>query len=295
MTELKQQDNNPWGKVILPAKQTFRLSAMLLTLLLVLLNTGIYFYQELYVSPLPSRESNLLLFGANVYQLSLTGDWWRYPISMILHADIFHLVLNCLALFVIGINCEALFGKFRMLVIYVVSGISASLFSALWQSTEFNTEQSFYLYAHTVYITVSVGASGAIMGIAAATVIFLIKEGFNPALPADVRALYTRNRLSVGAMIVLTLVNGMQAGTDNIAHLSGAATGVVLALAYLVFTAKTPAGKRIYSLCISVSVILLLVFVIRAVSFSDNPRLINERAFILQEMNNESSAGLTAE
>lgn len=52
MTELKQQDNNPWGKVILPAKQTFRLSAMLLTLLLVLLNTGIYFYQELYVSPL---------------------------------------------------------------------------------------------------------------------------------------------------------------------------------------------------------------------------------------------------
>ena len=78
----------------------------------------------------------MLLAGGSVYQLSLTGDWWRYITSILLHSDPFHLGVNLIALLVFGINCEALTGKMRMLFIYLFTGISASFASALWQATQ---------------------------------------------------------------------------------------------------------------------------------------------------------------
>ncbi|OBU04229.1 rhomboid family intramembrane serine protease [Morganella psychrotolerans] len=287
MADIKNKSINPWGDVVLPAKQTYRLSAMLLTLMLVLLNIGVYIYQDYYASPLPSRENNLLLYGANVYQLSLTGEWWRYPISIVLHADPVHLVINCLALFVIGINCEALSGKFRMLIIYAVSGIGASLFSAIWQSTVFDMNQGIYVYAYAVSVTVAVGASGAIMGIAAATAVFLFKEIRNPVLPADKRALYKRNLMFIIALMVLALISGTESDVDNSAHVSGAVIGGLLAVAYRLFSAKTSFAKTTYCVFVSAAAVILLALAIYSCSFSQDSGLLIERELIYQEINSD--------
>ncbi|WP_117072855.1 rhomboid family intramembrane serine protease, partial [Klebsiella pneumoniae] len=89
---------------------------------LALLNTGVYIWQVNYASPLADQVYNMLLAGGSVYQFSLTGDWWRYATSTLLHSDPLHLGINVIALLVFGINCEALTGKVRMLFIYLFTG-----------------------------------------------------------------------------------------------------------------------------------------------------------------------------
>ncbi|MEY1578127.1 rhomboid family intramembrane serine protease [Providencia manganoxydans] len=269
------------------SKPRISLKAMALTLILVLFNIAVYFYQIAFASPLESRESNLLLFGANIYQLSLTGDWWRYPISMILHSDAMHIGFNSLALLVIGIECERVYGKFKLLSIYIISGIGAALFSAYWQYQEsLKAVDSFSLYMpinNTVYITIGVGASGAIMGLAAASVIYLLKTINSPDVPDIENAKLKRQLYNIIAMIALTLVNGMQSGVDNAAHVGGAVIGALVSLGYVISTKKS----YLIDLLITVIAAALLIFAIYSISFSTDEDLLFEREFIYQEIQKE--------
>ncbi len=71
----------------------------------------------------------------------INGDWWRYPVSMVLHSGGMHLALNTLALFVIGIECERTYGKFRMLAIYLFSGIGAAFLALIGNTVKPLTPQ----------------------------------------------------------------------------------------------------------------------------------------------------------
>ncbi|EJD6583100.1 MULTISPECIES: rhomboid family intramembrane serine protease [Providencia] len=278
-------------------KPKFSLWAIALTLCIAVLNIVVYFYQLNYAAPLDSQENNLLLFGANVYQLSLTGDWWRYPVSMVLHSGGMHLALNTLALFVIGIECERNYGKFRMLAIYLFSGIGAAFFSAYWQYQEalkevasqasLNTWSSLYLPDNTVYITVSIGASGAIMGLAAASVIYLLKAINNPALSIEQRNQLKRPLYNIMAMIGLTLVNGLQSGIDNAAHIGGAVLGAFISGAFVLAPQATNRGKFTSSILITLIAAILLFFALNQYSSSEDEELNYERQFIYQEMEKE--------
>lgn len=280
-----------------PHKPKFSIWAMALTLLIVAVNITVYFYQLTYAAPLDSQENNLLIFGANVYQLSLTGDWWRYPMSIVLHSGGFHLALNTLALFVIGIECERTYGKFRYLAIYLFSGIGAAFFSAYWQYSEsireatsrasMNSWNSLYLPDNTVYITVSIGASGAIMGLAAASVIYLLKALNNPNLSGEEKSQLKRPLYNIIGMIALTLVNGLQSGIDNAAHIGGAILGAVISGAFVLAPQSTPLAKHLSSLLISVIAAGLLIFTLQHYSSSQDEDLNDERVFIYQEMEKE--------
>ncbi|HGN2078562.1 TPA: rhomboid family intramembrane serine protease [Providencia stuartii] len=273
------EQQNPFS---IKSKARFSLGAIALTLTLVLLNIAVYFYQIVFASPLDSRESNLILFGANIYQLSLTGDWWRYPISMMLHSNGTHLAFNCLALFVIGIGCERAYGKFKLLAIYIISGIGAALFSAYWQYYEISNSDLWT--DSTVYITIGVGASGAIMGIAAASVIYLIKVVINKPNPHPIIQRRQKYQLyNLIAMIALTLINGLQSGVDNAAHIGGAIIGALISIAYIL----VPHKLRVANLCITVIAASLLTMMIYLYSFSTNKHLLEEREFIYQEVYTE--------
>ncbi|MGG4608648.1 rhomboid family intramembrane serine protease [Providencia sp. Me31A] len=277
----------------------FSLWAMALTLFIIAINITVYFYQLTYAAPLDSQENNLLLFGANVYQLSLTGDWWRYPMSMVLHSGGIHLALNTLALFVIGIECERNYGKFRYLVIYLFSGIGAAFFSAYWQYNESIKEAanrasmsswgSLYLQDNTVYITVSIGASGAIMGLAAACVIDLLKAINNPNLSIEERNQLKRPLYNIIGMIALTLVNGLQSGIDNAAHIGGAILGAIISGAFVLAPQSTARLKHLSSLFITLIATAVLVFTMYQFSSSEDENLKFERQFIYQEMEKELS------
>lgn len=78
-------------------------------------------------------------------------ELWRLVLPMFLHHGAIHLVLNGLALLQLGPLVESLWGTRRMVAFYVFCGIASALASAEFTADGYSG---------------SVGASGAIMGLA---------------------------------------------------------------------------------------------------------------------------------
>ena len=150
-----------------------------------------------------------------------------------------------------------------------------------------NSWNSLYLPDNTVYITVSIGASGAIMGLAAASVIYLLKALNNPNLSIEEKSQLKRPLYNIIGMIALTLVNGLQSGIDNAAHIGGAILGAVISGAFVLAPQSTPLAKHLSSLLISVIAAGLLIFALQHYSSSQDEDLNDERVFIYQEMEKE--------
>ena len=107
------------------------------------------------VSGFGYKTDTLVLFGANYGPLVKHGEIYRLITCMFLHAGIVHLGLNMYSLFIVGPRLEDFFGKWKYLLIYLISGISASLLSIGLNGD-----------------VVSVGASGAIFGLFGALLYF---------------------------------------------------------------------------------------------------------------------------
>ena len=114
-----------------------------LCFMLLAVNIIEFIYQSYYIQniggdwllPTDTDSYVFIILGANEANLTLTGEPWRLVSNIFLHADIAHLLFNMVALLAIGPYTEEHFGKLKMLAIYLVSGISASLVSALWYSS----------------------------------------------------------------------------------------------------------------------------------------------------------------
>lgn len=93
---------------------------------------------------------NLISWGAlNPYYVRVVGDWYRIVTSMMLHASLFHLLMNMYVLYYIGGFMERILGPVKYTIMYVVSGIVASLLVVFVGNVN----------------AVTVGASGSIFGI----------------------------------------------------------------------------------------------------------------------------------
>ncbi|RUT66217.1 rhomboid family intramembrane serine protease [Morganella morganii] len=276
-------NTNPWGDVVLPSRPEYRFSAMWLTFLLALLNIGMYIWQVNFASPLTDPVYNILLAGGSVYQFSLTGDWWRYATSILLHSDPVHLGINTIALLVFGINCEALTGKVRMLFIYLFTGIAASLTSALWQSA-----QSDMSPLSGISVIVGVGASGAIMGLAGATVMYLIRARNDPSVSVADSLRYKNLLITMIVLIVLSLLSALQSDdevmTDDVAHFSGLICGAVPGWLYSAASGVRNRKMDRRSWLISAAATGLLVLLLFTCSSSREQRLLYEREIILEEI-----------
>ncbi len=150
----------------------------------------------------------LYTFGGNTASAVQAGEWWRLLFSTVLHADVTHLVFNMLGLYVVGGLVERIFGRLSFTVIYLLCGLAGSV-------------ASLYYGAQT---NVSVGASGAVFGIAGALLTVVFKH--RHSLPR------LFNRQVLGGMVVFvgySLLMGLsKAGVDNAAHVGGLAAGAVL-------------------------------------------------------------------
>lgn len=152
----------------------------------------------------------LVIFGAKVNQLIAQGQVWRLFTATFLHADILHLLFNLYALSALGYHVEGYFGHGRFLVIYVIAG--------LWGS----------LASYAVSPEVSVGASGAIFGLAGATAVYFgrYRENFGDAGRAVLR--------NVLAVIAFNLFFGFtNPQIDNAGHIGGLIGGALIALGLL--------------------------------------------------------------
>jgi rhomboid protease GluP len=102
-----------------------------------------------------SHHTFLALGEKDNYKIQ-DGEYYRLLTSSFLHANFTHLFFNMYSLFNVGPIVASIFGEAGFLLIYLLSGISGSLFS-YW----FNPAPS-------------VGASGAIFGLVGALVSFSV-------------------------------------------------------------------------------------------------------------------------
>jgi membrane associated rhomboid family serine protease len=133
------------------------------------------------------------------------GEWWRIATAAFLHASIAHLGLNMMALYFLGKEVEAVFGKPRFALIYALgvlgSGLSIVYFSA--------------------YTIPALGASGAVFGLFGALVAIGLRLGRRG------RSLI----MSLLPVIAINLVFTFSVpGISVAAHVGGLITGLIAGL-----------------------------------------------------------------
>lgn len=164
--------------------------------------------------------ADLIRWGSNYSALTLPGQPWRLLSSTFLHGGFGHLLLNMTTLVFLGLLAERLVGSGRLLVVYLLSGVAASLASLWWHSQGVN----------------SVGASGAIFGLYGLLLATLARR------PA---AFSRQQRYTLGVFVLYFMVGSLVGGleshtTDNAAHVGGLLAGAALGAAWP--TARGPAA-----------------------------------------------------
>jgi rhomboid protease GluP len=191
---------------------------VLTCLLLALLAAAFGAEQALGIGPssgllAPSVRTLLALGGLNAELVLRAGEWYRVFSAALLHGDALHLVLNGLALYLAGTLLESLVGRAWFLALFVVGTLGGSLASlALNPPT-----------------TVSVGASGAIMGLLAAALTLSLRF---PAGAARTRMQMSMLQVLIPSLIPLA-VSRTGSEVDFASHLGGTLSGALVGLALL--------------------------------------------------------------
>lgn len=136
---------------------------------------------------------------------AMADEPWRLVTAMFLHAGLWHLGFNCLAIASVGPRIEEAYGRPTMIGLFIATGALANL-GAL----------------EVGRFAVGVGASGGVMGLIGAAAAYGHRLGTSYG-----RAL----RDGMLQWAIYTFVFGFALGADNWAHLFGALTGAAFGLA----------------------------------------------------------------
>ncbi|MAH07040.1 hypothetical protein CMI38_02190 [Candidatus Pacearchaeota archaeon] len=148
-------------KRIQPSNSIFR--KLSVTTWLIILNVIVYIiFISLSVSGY--AEQQLLNIFALQAQAIFAGSFWTLLTSMFTHVWLPHLFFNMISLFFIGNLLEKIIGRKKFLYFYLISGIFAGIFYSILSFYLGNTELGARIFVSP--LTYSVGASGAIFGIA---------------------------------------------------------------------------------------------------------------------------------
>jgi membrane associated rhomboid family serine protease len=151
---------------------------------------------------------DLRSWGANIGPLTLSGEYWRLFTAGFLHANILHIGFNMWCLWSLGHLSERLFGKWQTFAIYMITGVGGALLSVAY-----NHQRS------------EIGASGAIFGIVGA-VMAGVKFGDLAISAGEKRAIFS----SVVFFAIFNFMFGLYGNTDNMCHLGGFVTGLLVGL-----------------------------------------------------------------
>ncbi|WNO10075.1 rhomboid family intramembrane serine protease [Teredinibacter sp. KSP-S5-2] len=172
------------------------------TAILLLTNIAVFVVMILMglniISPTPHE---LLEIGGNRRFEVLAGEYWRLFSSMFIHSGIMHLFMNLFGLGISASLLEAILGKTKLMSIYLISGVLASLASIYWHEN-----------------TVSVGASGAIFGLYGLILAFTVFKIY----PSYMRGV---TWILLGLYAGVSLLFGFLDGIDNAAHIGGLTSG----------------------------------------------------------------------
>lgn len=206
-----------------------------------LLTITILIYALMSLSGGSQNPLTLVLFGAKVNELIVLGDWWRLITPMFLHIGFTHLLFNGLIVYFLGSQLEMIIGHLRYFLLYILSGILGNVASFALNNS------------------ISAGASTAIFGLFAATIVL----GKLYPYQASIQQL-SRNYL---VLIILNVVFGLFSPTiDNAGHIGGLVGGYLIMYALSSpNVSNNPKNQRIKygGLFLVILIILIIIGFIR--------------------------------
>jgi membrane associated rhomboid family serine protease len=156
-------------------------------------------------------DQTVTIYGALVPVLVVDyRQWWRLISTGFLHADLVHVAANLYAFYGLGRLMERFYGTRRLLVVYMLALLGCSTLVTLL----------------SVYDRPTVGASGAIMGVLGAMVVFFWQY----------RDRLVGARGYLGQLLRLALINigiGLLPGISWWGHLGGFLVGAAAGFALL--------------------------------------------------------------
>jgi len=174
-------------------------------------------------------------FGANLGPYTISGEWWRLVTYMFLHGGVMHILFNMWCLWDLGALCESLYGRWTFAAVYLTTGVAGGLASVAWNPR-----------------VLSVGASGAIFGLAGALIAsFYLGEFSLPKIAI---------RGTLRSLVVFAVFNlffgGVFGGIDNACHIGGLVSGLALGAGIAKIAPQPePASRRVVLFCVAAVVL----------------------------------------
>ena len=186
------------------AEEIFKPKKPIITYSLIIVNIIMFLLTNI-VGNGSDDVKTLVDFGALYTPLVKAGDYYRLITCSFLHVDIFHILFNMYALYIVGSQLESFYGKTKFIIIYFFSALMGSLFSCLFTDA------------------VSAGASGAIFGLFGALIYF-----------GNHYRVYLGNVIHSQIIPILLFnfaLGFMIAGIDISAHIGGLIGGYLISIA----------------------------------------------------------------
>jgi len=152
----------------------------------------------------------LLAWGGNAASEVQRGQWWRLLTASFLHNGFLHILMNMLGLYCFAKTVERIYGQPLLVLIYLGAGLTGNALSLYFSAQH----------------AVSIGASGAVFGIAGAQLVCMLRH--RDYLPTSFG---WKIRWGMAAFIVHSGIQAFGAlGVDTAANVGGLVSGCVLAL-----------------------------------------------------------------
>jgi rhomboid protease GluP len=160
------------------------------------------------------------------------GQYWRLVTAVFLHAGLIHIGFNLWCLFDVGPMVESLFSGSKYIVMYLVTGVFGFMVSALWAP-----------------FTLSIGASGAIMGLIG----ILIGTSFHlGSMGRELRSQLWRWVIYIAIFGLLPMF-----AVDNAAHFGGFISGLLLGYLVPAGEPSTRGGENLWNALAILSVLII--------------------------------------
>lgn len=181
------------------------------------MNILVFLYMEFFVDGQSVDIANAFaLRWALVPEEFLNGSWWQPVSCMFLHGGMLHLAVNMLGLWSLGTPIENTLGSARFLWLYFISGATGSMFVIAYYLI-FGPESM-------PFGGMTVGASGAVLGILGALGIFypnsMLLVFFIPMKAITAVVVFA-------ALSIFFQITGMVKFISHLGHLGGLLAGVL--------------------------------------------------------------------
>lgn len=167
----------------------------------------------------------------------MEGQWWRLFTAQFLHIGIMHIASNAIMIYYIGQYAEPVFGHWRFLLIYLLSGVGGSLLTLA-----FGNDQA-----------ISAGASTALFGLFGAMTCAGFKDKDNALLSF-------LGRQALALAVINLVLDIFMPDVDILGHLGGLITGALLAviLGDATYRGYSKGGRLMAAAALIVYVVLTL-------------------------------------